>query len=229
MTDPVETSLHRALADERRSRIVEELRSERDGLDVQELCGRIGLHPNTIRWHLGILSDVGLVGSHPAQSHARGRPRIIYTLRQEVVRQGREEYRLLATILAGTIAGEDGADDRAEQAGRAWGRFLVRRPQPGVRIREVEAVGEVVRLLDEQGFEPEARGGELHMHRCPFHDLAEQYPQVVCAAHRGLISGALIELGSKLEVSELDVFVRPDLCVARLGPPGPEPQCSLKP
>jgi hypothetical protein len=31
------------------------------------------------------------------------------------------------------------------------------------------------------------------------------------------MSGALSALGSGLEVDGLDVFVRPDLCVARLG------------
>jgi predicted ArsR family transcriptional regulator len=78
------------------------------------------------------------------------------------------------------------------------------------------AVGEVVQLLDGQGFEPEARGREIHMHRCPFHALAEAQPEVVCAVHKGLMSGALSALGSDLEVEGLDVFVRPDLCVARL-------------
>ena len=56
------------------------------------------------------------------------------------------------------------------------------------------------------------------MHRCPFHDLAEAHPEVVCPVHKGLISGALEALGSQLEVEGLDVFVRPDLCVARLAP-----------
>jgi hypothetical protein len=45
---------------------------------------------------------------------------------------------------------------------------------------------------------------------------------VVCAVHCGLVSGALEELGSDLEVGELAVFVEPDLCVAWL-------QRSLKP
>ena len=54
------------------------------------------------------------------------------------------------------------------------------------------------------------------MRRCPFHDLAETSPDVVCAVHKGLIDGALAELGSDLAVEGLDVFVRPDLCVARL-------------
>jgi predicted ArsR family transcriptional regulator len=133
----------------------------------------------------------------------------------------REECRLLAAILAGSVVERDGGAASAEDAGRAWGRYLVRRPLPLVRVSEAEAVGEVVRLLDQQGFEPDAEGTEVRMHRSPFHDLAEQYPSVVCAV-RGLVSGALEELGSDLEVGELAVFVEPDLCVARL-------QRSLKP
>lgn len=56
------------------------------------------------------------------------------------------------------------------------------------------------------------------MRRCPFHDLAETSPEVVCAVHRGLISGALAELGQQLVVKELEIFPRPDVCIARLGP-----------
>jgi predicted ArsR family transcriptional regulator len=54
------------------------------------------------------------------------------------------------------------------------------------------------------------------MHRCPFHALVESQPEVVCAVHKGLVAGALSALGSELEVEGLDVFVRPDLRVARL-------------
>jgi predicted ArsR family transcriptional regulator len=54
------------------------------------------------------------------------------------------------------------------------------------------------------------------MRRCPFHDLAEAHGQVVCRVHHGLISGALAELGSTLEVESLEPFVRPDLCIAHL-------------
>ena len=55
------------------------------------------------------------------------------------------------------------------------------------------------------------------MRRCPFHELAEAQPQIICAAHRGLIDGALAELGCGLAVERLDVFVEPGLCVAHLG------------
>ena len=218
----MEAEVHRALGDGRRQRLLEELRGERDGLDVQELATRIGLHQNTVRWHLGVLAEAGVVESHAAARSLPGRPRILYRLSRSASAPAREEYRLLATILAGSAAERDGGAAAAEEAGREWGRYLVRRPLPLARVSEEEAVGEVVRLLDEQGFEPDADGTEVRMHRCPFHDLAEQYPSVVCAVHRGLVSGALEELGSGLEVGELAVFVEPDLCVARL-------QRSLKP
>jgi predicted ArsR family transcriptional regulator len=213
-----ETNVHRALADERRAWIVDELREAPDGLDVQELARRVGAHPNTVRWHLGILRDAGIVSSQPAGRLTPGRPRIVYSLDPGAPVPGRDEHRLLATVLAGAMSLGDDAQARSEEAGRAWGRCLVRRPAPFTRTGEEEAVGEVVRVLDEQGFAPEAHGREVHMRRCPFHDLAEMHPEIVCSAHRGLIDGALAELGSPLEVDRLDVFVRPDLCVARLEP-----------
>src|SRR5262249_14001701 len=132
----------------------------------------------------------------------------------------RDEYRLLATILSGTLADTPAGVAAVEDAGRRWGRYLVERPSPTARRSDERATAQVADMLADQGFEPEAAGGEIRMHRCPFHDLAETQPGIVCGVHKGLISGALEELGSSLEVGELDVFVRPDLCVARLRPRG---------
>ncbi len=208
----------RALADDHRLRIVEGLRAAPDGLDVQQLASRLGLHRNTVRWHLGILADAALVESRPAPNGRPGRPRMLYVLRpgaNDAV--GGDEHRLLATILTGTVAGLPDGERRAEDAGRAWGRYLAAKPSPLERVSEQWAVSEVTRLLDEQGFAAESRGTEIHMRRCPFHDLAETNPEIVCGVHRGLVSGALAELGSDLDVEGLDVFVRPDLCIARLG------------
>src|SRR5262249_31231466 len=214
--------VHRALGDERRAHIVEELSRARASLDATHLAPRplrrLASPQNTPRFHLGVLVDAGLVGSRPAGRSAPGRPRILYGLRPEGAAADRDEYRLLATILAGTVARQGDGSAQAEDAGRAWGRSLVRHHPPLRRLTDQEATSEVVDLLDQQGFAPEAGDREIRMHRCPFHELAESQPEIVCAVHRGLISGALGELGSELEVDELDVFVRPDLCIARLRP-----------
>ena len=210
------TTRHRALADERRVRLLEQLRAESDGLDANELGARLGLHANTVRWHLGILGDAGLVASRPAPRPARGRPRIVYTLEPEPAEHGADGHRVLATVLTGAVAVTDDGPRRAEEAGRAWGGYLLQR-EPLMRTADDEAVAEVTGLLAQQGFEPEADGDEIRMRRCPFHALAESHQEVVCPVHKGLISGALESLGSDLEVEALDVFVQPDLCVARLG------------
>lgn len=195
-----------------RSRLEDALREAPDGADVAELAARLGLHPNTVRWHLGALAESGRVSSTPLPRAGRGRPRILYRLEPDREPGTSDEYRLLATVLAGAVEGPAAA----ERAGHAWGRYLVPRPLPLVRTTDAVARATVTGLLAEQGFEPETTDTEIHMRRCPFHDLAEARPEVVCAVHRGLIDGALEELGSDLRVDGLDVFVEPDLCVARL-------------
>jgi predicted ArsR family transcriptional regulator len=212
-----ELAVRRALADPHRAHIVEELRAAPDGLDVRALARRLALHENTVRWHLGILADAGLVESRPAANGKPGRPRMLYAVRpgaQETA--GRDEHRLLATILTGAVAALSDGERRAEEAGRAWGRYLVRRPSPLDRVTDEQAVDELTRLLNEEGFAADAHEREIRMRRCPFQELAETNPGVVCSVHHGLLSGALEELDSGLEVDGLDVFVRPDLCVARL-------------
>lgn len=215
--DEREITVHRALADERRTRIVEELEAAADGLDVQQLSERLGVHQNTVRWHLGILADAAVVASRTAERSTPGRPRTLYTLRPLATHGARDEYRLLATILTGTLSSLPDGPARAEESSRAWGRYLVTTPQPGTRPTDGQATAEVVELLDQQGFAPRVEGGEIQMCRCPFADLATTHPEIVCTLHRGLIDGALAELGGRLRVDELEIFPRPDLCVARLG------------
>ncbi len=206
----------RALADEHRVRILEALEAEPAGLGVQELGARLELHENTVRWHLGILAEAGFIDSRPAPDGKPGRPRMLYVLRPGAVEPApRDDHRVLATILTGCLAELPDAARRAEESGRAWGRYLVRRPSPLEQVSDERAVAEVARLLDDEGFAASAHGTEIHMRRCPFHDLAETNPAIVCGVHLGLMAGALEELGSDLEVEGLDVFVRPDLCIAR--------------
>jgi predicted ArsR family transcriptional regulator len=199
-----------------RALVAAALRDSPDGLDTQQLATRLDLHPNTVRWHLGALAEEGAVSSAPVPSGGRGRPRIVYRAEPEAEPGTRDEYRLLATVLSGTLAATEDGPQAAERAGREWGRFLAPRRLPLVHTTDDDARRAVTALLEEQGFRPEACADGVRMRRCPFHDLAEAQPEIVCAVHKGLVDGALEELGSDLRISSLDVFVEPDLCVARL-------------
>jgi predicted ArsR family transcriptional regulator len=205
------TAQHRALADEQRARIVAELEASPGGLDASELGRRLGRHANTIRWHLAILASAGVVRSDAEPRSAPGRPRILYRLGASIGPERSDEYRLLASVLADTVSKEGRGTETCELAGRAWGAELV-----GGRDRDGGGVEAVVEILAEQGFEPQAEELAIRMRRCPFHDLAEAHPEVVCAVHRGLISGALEALGSTLTVRALAIFPEPNVCIARL-------------
>jgi predicted ArsR family transcriptional regulator len=206
------TAQHRALADEQRASILAELEAAPAGLDASEIGRRLGRHANTIRWHLGILARAGIVRSDAEPRSAPGRPRILYRLGSSITSGRSDEYRLLAAVLADTVSKEERGTEECELAGRVWGAELV-----GGRDADGNGVDAVVEILAEQGFEPHAEELAIRMCRCPFHDLAEAHPEVVCAVHRGLISGALEALGSDLSVSALEIFPQPNVCVARLG------------
>lgn len=195
-----------------RQMILDALRSTHDGLDTNQLAERLDLHPNTIRWHLGRLTDAGLVQATPVRRHGRGRPSIVHRLTGDGIARGRDEYRLLATMLTDVVAADDTGAARAYEAGVRWGRHL-QQAEPGASLAD---------LLDREGFAAEQRGDQLEMRRCPFYALAESSPQVICTLHHGIIDGALGEAGSEQAVERLDPFVEPGLCVAHLAHGRPE-------
>ena len=67
---------HRALAEPSRARILETLAAAGEPLDAAKLAERVGLHPNTVRWHLGVLADAGFVTSSPEPPTRPGRPQV---------------------------------------------------------------------------------------------------------------------------------------------------------
>lgn len=210
---------HRALADPSRVRILAELADD-GALDARELASRVGLHVNTVRVHLAALADAGLVVSEKLPPQGRGRPRLVYQATAAEPEEGRR-YQLLAEILTALVArfGSE-AVGQLEEIGEAWGHYLVDSPPPYATVPDEQAVGRLVALLAEVGFQPELeqtkRGRRILMRPCPFLELARRHQDVVCPIHLGLIRGALAELGAITIATRLEPFVRPDLCVAQL-------------
>jgi predicted ArsR family transcriptional regulator len=215
---------HRALADVSRARILEELRTG-GPMDSRELGRRVGLHPNTVRFHVEQLADAGLVRAVAGPATGRGRPRVLYEAVEDAEPGTADGYRLLAQMLAGYLASTNDPRRVAEEVGRAWGGYLTERPAPFTGLSAEEATQRVVRLFTELGFMPESvtEGGEprILLHRCPFREVARANPEVVCSVHLGMLRGALAELGAPVEAANLEPMVQPTLCVAHLSGVGP--------
>lgn len=71
-------AIHRALGDESRLRIVALLGDEARAFDVREIATAVALHPNTVRDHLNVLLEAGLVRTRPEKRERAGRPRVLY-------------------------------------------------------------------------------------------------------------------------------------------------------
>lgn len=202
----------------RRTEVLEVLRRSGDARSVQEIAERTGLHVNTARFHLDALVAEGLAERRTEPRETPGRPRVLYAAAG--TSPGPRSFGLLAEMLTGLVASLDGAGPAAVEAGRQWGRHLVDRPTPSEPVDATEATDRLNRVLDEIGFRPELRRGtdgtEVHLHHCPFREVAERHTDVVCALHLGLMQGALSELRAPLQAASLEPFVGPDLCIARI-------------
>jgi len=210
---------HRALSDKSRLAILRVLEGSDSAVDAHALADRLGLHVNTIRWHLTILAEAELVSEERTRPDGRGRPRHAYRLVPGALEEQPGGFRLLAEILAAALV-RGGHGELAEEAGRAHGRTLLQ-PQPGGTSAR-EATAQVVKLLETFGFRPrlqrERDGQRIAMRPCPFGEIAVKHSAVVCPVHLGLMRGALEALQAPVEASALEPFVRPDLCLAHLRP-----------
>ena len=196
-----------------RRRVLELVQSAGRPVDVAELAQQTGLHPNTLRGHLQLLVDLGELQRVQQERSTPGRPRVLYAPSADLED---DPYKILASELASGIA-RSGGGGAAESAGRHWARRLRRgRPEDETldprQVTELAADG-----LTRLGFaaQTEPLGDRLYLTSCPFLELAREN-RAVCDVHAGLLRGLFEEFGGHVELAALDVFVRPDLCVAHL-------------
>ena len=220
MTPDDAPTLHRALAHPAREQLLDVLRATPDGLGVEDLATRTGLHVNTLREHLGVLEQAGLVSSAPEPRDRPGRPRLVYRATERAAAADEHGYRMLAEVLTAHVAATASDPTAAgRDAGVAWGRRLAEQAPPSTDPGA--AVSEVLRLLEGFGFAPQLEQRDVdhpvvHLHRCPFVEVAREHTDVVCTMHLGLLQGVLTGLGADVEATELLPFVASDRCVAHL-------------
>jgi predicted ArsR family transcriptional regulator len=206
----------------RRREVLRVLRNSVDPMSIVAIADMLGVHPNTVRFHLDSLVADGQVEHVELDRKGPGRPPLMFRAVRQMDRGGTRHYRLLAEILAGAFAAERDAGAKAVAAGRTWGRKLDSGPEtpPPEPTSADDAIDHLVDMLDDLGFAPERRAVEgeqqVGLRHCPFLELAEKRAAVVCPVHLGLMQGAMEAWGAPVSVDRLEAFVEPDLCVAHL-------------
>lgn len=214
--------LEAARAGASRLRVLEVLRRAPEGLGIADLADQVGLHMNTVRFHLDRLLAEGLVTRRVEQRAEPGRPRLSFTaVRRPDVGRDQRSYHLLAEMLAGYVASAvPDPVGQSTQLGRTWGRYLATRPAPYRQSTEEEARVELVQVLQRIGFAPQPvdddAGPQIRLRHCPFLEVADAHREVVCSLHLGLMQGVVAELRAPIDVDRLEPFAEPSACIAYL-------------
>jgi predicted ArsR family transcriptional regulator len=202
----------------RREDVLAAVRDAAGTMTITAIAEQVGVHPNTVRFHLDTLVAEGRVERVEPDHRRPGRPPLTFRAVRRMDPGGTRRYQLLAEILTVGLGADRNASAKALKAGRAWASRLTRptRKAPGSQ----ESIDRLVGLLDELGFAPQQRTthgeAQVGLRHCPFLELAEGRSSVVCPIHLGLMQGALEAWDAPVTVERLDPFVEPDLCVAHL-------------
>ncbi|HEX5406267.1 MAG TPA: helix-turn-helix domain-containing protein [Pseudonocardiaceae bacterium] len=204
----------------RRRDVLRVLKAASNPMSTTAIAKVLGVHPNTVRFHLNALLSDGRV-EHIAPYRKRpGRPPLMFRAIPQMDRSGPRHFRLLAEILATGLASARDPSAKAQAAGRAWGRQFKASGRQRKKTSGKESIDHLVGVLDEFGFAPERRKSDgqqwIDLRHCPFLELAETRTKIVCPIHLGIMQGVLESQAAPVGVDRLDPFVEPDLCVAHL-------------
>ena len=211
----------KALGDDTRFAIYSELTLSTAPVSTAEISDKLGLHPNTVRPHLERMREAGLLVVETVHRGNVGRPQNRYSLAPGAPGLGLDPpaHTLLAGLLA-AMAEKVGAEAvDALEIGRAWGA------KAGGRTKSAACVSVLMDELDRLGFDPGAEDlgievtedgdqrqwSKVSFLHCPFRELAEAYPALVCSLHRGIVEGVVDEVGGGM-VEEFSALYDRDPC-----------------
>jgi predicted ArsR family transcriptional regulator len=202
------------------------IREQRRRVGREEAARAVGISPKLAAFHLDTMVKKGLLTAHYVRLSGKsgpgaGRPSKVYepSEREISVSIPYRSYEVVGDILL------DALESTAEPAGAAVARAAHERGlalgQGERRAGKLRSVGKkkafkvAGEFLSERGYEPyRDAGGDLRLHNCPFHGLAQRSPELVCSLNRAFIEGFLAGLGNSSVEAILDP--QPGQCCVRL-------------
>ncbi|MBX6357615.1 MAG: helix-turn-helix domain-containing protein [Micromonosporaceae bacterium] len=183
-----------ALADPLRRSAYQAVAAADRPMGRDEVAEALGIGRTLAAFHLDKLVDAGLLEVSYARRSGRsgpgaGRPAKLYrrSAAEHEVSLPPREYRTAAELLAEAVE-RAGADATLYAVAREHGR------QVGA------AGGELLATLEKLGYEPERHDASVRLRNCPFHQLANQFPPLVCGMNLALLEGLAAQLAPGCKV-----------------------------
>jgi len=203
-----------------RAALLQRLADQPEPCRVAALAAVTRQHPNTVREHLDVLVADGYATRVAAEPDGRGRPAWLYAaveledVADDAVVVAREYAGLAATLASHLARTSTSPAEESIEAGSSWGHQLALASGRQPARNATAARRQVVAMLDELGFEPDAdaRAGVVRLRRCPLLEAAHEHPEVVCNVHLGLVRAAMEELGADAGGASLRPFSEPGAC-----------------
>lgn len=215
-----------ALDEPVRRRIYEFVRRAGRPVTREEVAEDVGISRKLSAFHLDKLLERGLLASHYARPPGRsgrgvGRSAKYYRPSQIQIEVSIPErhYDLAGSLLVDAIQSQERGESArqaafrvARERGRAIGeeqRHLRKLRRTGAE-RALSATGEILEGLGFEPYHDDPRG--LALRNCPFHNLAQAAPDLVCEMNQAFIDGILRGLGN--DTVEAVLACKPgDCCV----------------
>jgi predicted ArsR family transcriptional regulator len=206
--------LLKALGDNTRYAIYLELARSAKPLATADIADSLDLHPNTVRPHLERMREVGLLEVSAEVRTAVGRPQNLYALSDGAPSLGLEPptFPMLARMLVRLAEAAGATPEDAADVGREQGQL-----DAVPYAKAASCLEALVERLDGLGFDPAVDGSDegetavIAFAHCPFRELAEAHPDLVCSLHRGMVEGFVEAMGDA-EVEEFHPLVHRQPC-----------------
>jgi predicted ArsR family transcriptional regulator len=190
--------LLKTLGDNTRYAIYLELARSPRPLATADVAESLGLHANTVRPHLERMREVGLLDVRTDARSGVGRPQHLFSLAANAPSLGLEPptFPMLARMLVRLAESTGATADDAAEVGREQGAI-----DADLKTDAASCLEGLVEQLDGLGFDPVVDGtddGEtavIAFTHCPFRELAEAHPDLVCSLHRGMVEGFVEAMG----------------------------------
>lgn len=196
----------KTLGDNTRYAIYLELARASRPLSTSDIAATLDLHPNTVRPHLERMRELGLLEVDADPQGSVGRPQHRYRLAPDAPSLGLEPpaFPLLASLLAQVALTAGAGTEECAEVGRGQGRAAASRTSAASCLASLTAD------LESLGFDPAVAVDDdaavVAFTHCPFRELAEAYPDLVCQLHRGIIEGFLEVAGAEGDTYVVERF-----------------------